>query len=611
MDHTLSPTRWAKLQKVYDDALRLPLQEWQTFLRRECADDDELRREIESLLNANANATDDFLQSSPFLRALNLLAQEDTRSEETDQTNLFEAELSIGMQLDNRYEIRGKLDAGGMGEVYQARDQKLNNRLVVVKVFKKSALHNPWMRKKILDEANAQSRIQHPHVATIYDKGILPSGEPYLVMEFVPGITLWQLLKERDGLLEVSEVAEMMQQIGRAVDAIHQAHLVHRDLKPKNIMVHIHPDSGEYAIKVIDFGIVRDMDKSTVIGQSPGTVAYMSPEQLAGQETPYESDIFALGLIAYEMLTGHRPFNASVPVQLRELMKEGVRINPSTLRPEIPQAADRVILGALAFDARKRGRSAREFGDELAQALIGAKDSSPRKLPWRQTIVVALLLLAGGIAAWWVSSQRGSPAVETPSGLNTAAAERSLNYSLHLRKNPKRYRNSSPVTTLSAMVFEAGDLIRLHLRSPQAGYLYVINQRPPKRDESVKFNVLFPITVIKQGSAAIAADQTFQIPPRSNQPELDWLELDQERGEEMIWLIWSEQSIPEMEAIKVWANPKDQGEIHDRNQIAAVNQYLTSHVTATSRTESIAREEWVKLTGQGSVLIGLVKFEHQ
>ena len=198
----------------------------------------------------------------------------------SEATHVFEAEIPIGMKLDDRYEIMEKLDAGGMGEVYQARDLKLDNRLVVVKVLKKKFLNNSWMVKKFGDEIEALSRIQHPNVATIYDKGKLPSGEPYLVMEFVKGATLSQFLKDEDRQLEFSEVAEIMQQIGRGVDAIHQARLIHRDLKPKNIMVYQNRDSGEYEVKVIDFGIVRDVDKSTVIGQSPGTVGYMSPEQL-------------------------------------------------------------------------------------------------------------------------------------------------------------------------------------------------------------------------------------------------------------------------------------------------------------------------------------------
>ena len=370
MSKVLSPERWAKLDEILDTALSLDLSKRQAFLAQVCADDEDLRREAESLLGADDDAANDFLQSSPFALGMKIMADEETRSDEmiSEATHVFEAEIPIGMKLDDRYEILEKLDAGGMGEVYQARDLKLDNRLVVVKVLKKKFLNNSWMVKKFGDEIEALSRIQHPNVATVYDRGKLPSGEPYLVMEFVKGATLSQFLKDEDRQLEFSEVAEIMQQIGRGVDAIHQARLIHRDLKPKNIMVYQTPDSGEYEVKVIDFGIVRDVDKSTVIGQSPGTVGYMSPEQLEVKEATTASDVYALGLMAYEMLAGNRPFNANNPVQLLNLQKEGVKVKPSALRPGLPKAADEVLLKALAYDATKRQQAARAFSDELARA---------------------------------------------------------------------------------------------------------------------------------------------------------------------------------------------------------------------------------------------------
>jgi uncharacterized protein (TIGR02145 family) len=401
MGKELSPEQWTKVEDGFEQALSFEPNQRQAFLAQFCAGDDELRHEVESLLRADEVVADDFLQSSPFPLGLNLLADEETRRDEMISEPTLVFALPVGAIVDDRYRILEKLAAGGMGEVYKAHDLKLNNRLVVVKVLKRDLLSNSWMVKKFEEEIEALCRIRHSNVAKVYDKGKLPSGEPYLVMEFVEGVTLWQALKkrkERDELLAFSEVAKIMQQIGWGVEAIHQARLIHRDLKPKNIMVCEPPNSREYEVKVIDLGIVRNLGKSTVLGHSPGTVGYMSPEQLAGEEAKYESDIFALGLIAYEMLTGYRPFDSNNPVQLLKLQKKGVKDKPSALRPDLPKAAEQVILKALSFQADKRYQSARTFGDDLASALIVIPDPRLRIPKWllvgAAVVLIALIIVS-------------------------------------------------------------------------------------------------------------------------------------------------------------------------------------------------------------------------
>ncbi len=426
-EEVISPERREKVKEIFHAAFQQG--DRRIYLNNACAGDEELRQEAESLLTANDNLPDSFLQSAAFALGMKIMADEETQSDEmtSETTHVFEAEISIGMKLDNRYEILGKLDAGGMGEVYKARDLKLDNRLVVIKVLKKKFLNNPWMVKKFGEEIEALSRIQHPNVATVYDKGKLLSGEPYLVMEFVKGATLWKFLKDQDRLLEFSEVAEIMQQIGRGVDAIHQARLIHRDLKPKNIMVYQNPDSGEYEVKVIDFGIVRDLDKSTVIGQSPGTVGYMSPEQLEVKEATSASDIYALGLMAYEMLTGTRPFNSNNPVQLLKLQKEGMKVNPSALRPGLPKAVDQVIRKTLSYQASERYQSAREFGDDLAHALTSTPPPPTPKPIWLRVAAVATigLMSIAAVMLWLNLSTKTMPAGDIatarPVGIKTDA----------------------------------------------------------------------------------------------------------------------------------------------------------------------------------------------
>ena len=348
----LAAARWRKVEELYEAALALPAAERSGFLARECAGDAALQREVASLLaHDNRNAADTLLDHALTL-AMQALAAEDS-------TRRFDmALLNADDLIGNRYRIVDALDAGGIGEVYLAEDTTLGKQ-VVVKVLKKASQDHPWFVKKFRDEAAAQAKVNHPNVASVLDKGKLATGEDYLVVEFIAGMTLRRLLKERDNRqMEFAEAAEVIRQTGRAVTAIHDRKLIHRDLKPENLMIQTDAVHDEWLVKVIDFGIVRVYGQSTVLGQIAGTLHYMSPEQLTGRDVTPASDVYALGVIAYEMLTGRPPHNPENPAHLLKLQEAGVKLMPTALRPALPQAAEAVLLKVLSYDAAKRPASA-------------------------------------------------------------------------------------------------------------------------------------------------------------------------------------------------------------------------------------------------------------
>lgn len=281
-----------------------------------------------------------------------------------------QSDVMIGTTLDGRYLIETRLGQGGFGFVYLAADNKTASRKVVVKIMRPEDVDNEWSKHKFQQEVEALSRLDHPGIVGLFDCGETTDGRPYIVMQYIDGDSLRPLLQV-DGM-PVTRVACIIRQIGNALTAAHEAGVLHRDLKPENIMVKVTKDEDH--ARVIDFGVAKVknsiFDVNTAKGVALGTVIYMSPEQLAGQSLTPQSDVYALGVIAYEMLTGRRPENPESPLHLLRLQRSGVRVKPTDLRPALPEMVDDVILKALSFDPKNRYQSAREFGEKLATALL-------------------------------------------------------------------------------------------------------------------------------------------------------------------------------------------------------------------------------------------------
>lgn len=288
------------------------------------------------------------------------------RAPEEKPTHVSEPFLP-GSVLSNRYRIDRPIGKGGFGLVYLAHDQQLHQKPVVVKVLEESGGQDEWLQTKFRKECEALARIDHPGVVGVLDQGTA-EGRLFLVMQFVDGVTLRSALEK--GPLELSRAASLLSQTAEALTAAHDQGVYHRDLKPENIMVRKLPTGREQAV-IIDFGIAGVTDSvvaSATQTKVAGSLQYMAPEQMAGKpETA--SDIYSLGVIAYEMVTGRPPFQCNSPVELYFQQQKGVQQKPSQLRPEIPAGADEAILKALAFDPKSRYASAMQFGEDFSKGL--------------------------------------------------------------------------------------------------------------------------------------------------------------------------------------------------------------------------------------------------
>jgi len=300
----------------------------------------------------------------------------------------------IGATLDGRYFIERSLGQGGMGQVHLAKDLQLHSRAVVVKLLLEETCRDEYILKKFRQEMEALSRIHHPGVIGIIDSGELADGKPFIVMEYVDGVNLRSVLKPEGMNLE--RAAGIIKQMGRALSAAHDKGIFHRDLKPENIMLQ---DLGhdEELVKIIDFGIAKIKQSviapSTATTATAGTIGYMAPEQLCAKPVAAAADVYSLGVIAYEMVAGRRPFNPETPFELLEMQRAGVRVKPVDLRPSLSLQAQQSILKALSFEPNHRYHTAREFGDELAGALMNEGETlelQGHKAPEPRETVAAL-----------------------------------------------------------------------------------------------------------------------------------------------------------------------------------------------------------------------------
>ena len=274
------------------------------------------------------------------------------------------------MQQLGRYEVLEELGHGAMGTVYRARDPKIERVVAIktVRVIGTTPEQETEYRRRFFREAQAAGKLSHPGIVTIYDVGEDEATQtPYIVMEYVEGNTLESLLTD-PGLEPPSLTAslELIKQVAEALDYAHTYSIVHRDIKPANIMI-----TAESRAKITDFGIAKlTQSEFTVPGQILGTPAYLSPEQLKGIPIDGRSDLFALGVILYWMLTGQKPFAGDTSTVLYKVACEDPP--PVTqLNPALPPELDRVVSGALAKDPASRYQRGKELADDLDDLLHG------------------------------------------------------------------------------------------------------------------------------------------------------------------------------------------------------------------------------------------------
>ena len=294
--------------------------------------------------------------------------------------------IAAGTRLKGRYLIERELGRGGIGVVYLARDERLHGMPVVIKFLLDNSTQSAWLSKKFLQEAEALTRIKHPGVVKVIDRDRAEDGKPFFVMEFVKGKPLRSVINSEG--LDLEYAALLIRQIGQALSAAHREGVLHRDLKPENIMLETLSDGDEH-VKLIDFGIAKIRDSelgaTTDVSLIVGSLHYIPPEQISGQPVSASSDIYAFGIIAYELITGRRPFRIDARNQVAALqqlmeMQRGEQIPmPKMLRPSVPDAAQAILLQALSFEPQKRPQDVRKFGDDLARALTDS-DASTKPL---------------------------------------------------------------------------------------------------------------------------------------------------------------------------------------------------------------------------------------
>jgi len=386
----MTPERWQQIKVVLYDALEIPPEKRSEFLAQACSNDDDLRREVESfLVLGDQEARTTFLQS--------------TRTHVT---------LPAGTKLKD-YEVRSLLGVGGMGEVYRAHDPRLL-RDVAIKVLPSIFAHDPDRLRRFEQEARAAAALNHPNILAIYDLGTTDQGTPYVVSELLDGETLRDCL--RRGPLSVRKSVDLTLQITGGLAAAHQKGIIHRDLKPENLFL-----TKDGHLKILDFGLAklvmnlsssanaRTLSHETAAGVVMGTVGYMPPEQVRGLAVDQRSDIFAVGAIVYEMLSGERAFHGETAA---DTMSAILNRDPAPLSGKnsaIPPAFERVVLRCLEKDPNERFHSVRDVAFALeaisdlpkshASGQIGVLTKTPSAGRKRFLYLAGLALLVLGLGS--------------------------------------------------------------------------------------------------------------------------------------------------------------------------------------------------------------------
>lgn len=291
--------------------------------------------------------------------------------------------LVPGSYVINRYEIIAKIGSGGMADVYKAKDHVLN-RLVAIKVLKQEYSTDATFVKKFRVEAQSAAGLSHPNIVSVYDVGE-DDGVYFIVMELVQGITLKNYI-DMKGKLDIREALNISVQIAAGLSAAHENRIIHRDIKPQNIIM-----SRDGKVKVTDFGIAKVADSTTVTTTAAGTVHYISPEQARGGYSDERSDIYSLGITMYEMVTGRVPFEGETNVAVALMHIQSEMVPPRKLEPSIPVSFEKIILKCTQKKPERRYASAKELIADLRKVLThpdGEYVVIPGAVPEGRTIVM-------------------------------------------------------------------------------------------------------------------------------------------------------------------------------------------------------------------------------
>lgn len=302
----------------------------------------------------------------------------------------------IGKMLDNRYEILECIGTGGMAVVYKARCHRLN-RLVAIKILKPELAQDADFRRRFHDESQAVAMLSHANIVSVYDVS-RSDGLDYIVMELVDGLTLKQYMQRRGTPLNWREAQHFITQIMRALSHAHGRGIIHRDIKPHNIMV-----LRDGSVKVTDFGIAQlaSAAQNTMTQEAIGSVHYISPEQAKGSHVDCRTDIYSAGVVLYEMLTGRLPFEGDTPVAVAIQHIKSIPVPPCDLNPDVPRALEAITMKAMAPDLVQRYASAEEMLDDLKEFRknpdFAPSAPDPEEEPDEPTMVVPTRIVTASV----------------------------------------------------------------------------------------------------------------------------------------------------------------------------------------------------------------------
>jgi serine/threonine protein kinase len=625
----LSPERWKQVSRIFQSAISLDDEARAAYVAGQCGVDESLRVEVEKLIESHQRASEEKFIDGMAAEAGAVLLIVD------DEIGQQQSSLNKGQQFGS-YLIIDALGAGGMGEVYLAKDSRLD-RTVALKVLSADISADKRRMQRFRQEAKVASSLNQTNILTIFEFGEV-DGLTFLATEYIDGQTLRDYLHANR--LKFSEILDIAIQVLAALDAAHEAHIVHRDIKPENVMIR----RRDRVVKVLDFGLAKvtekrssvltdhnaDSEAATAFKTAPGlvmgTVNYMSPEQAQAHKVDERTDIWSTGVMIYEMVSGLMPFKGATTshtiVQILE--KDPVPLTQFTSR-KAPEELQRIVSKALAKDPDERYQTAKDMlidvrnlkkrldvdaeidrtsSQETPRVTVATEevDRGPQK---KRALVFALIAMAVvtaaifGVNIWRSSRARTNPSVVPPPA---PVVERSLTYWITVQKFRNNEPYQEPFNLAGEMIFEADYQIRVNVRSPQSGHLYIINEGPPAASAQPEFVVVFPSPTANKGLAIVTADQLVQIPEES------WLKFYGQQGTEKLWLVFADDAVPELEAVKTFANPKTRGLITDPARSRVVQNFLTTHSASKPGYEKTEALTTLKTTGK--LLVYAIKLEH-
>jgi serine/threonine protein kinase len=605
----LKPDRWQEISRIFNRAISLDAAARSAYLSENCGTDDDLKAEVERLIESHDKAdNDDFIGG---------LAVEDVAEHFTEGEEALA--LQKGQQF-GAYAILDHLGTGGMGEVYLARDSRLD-RTLALKILSADVAADQRRMQRFRQEAKVASSLNQPNILTIYESGEV-DGLTYIAAEFVDGETLRDALRNKR--LKLNEILDISIQILAALDAAHEAKIVHRDIKPENVMIR----RRDHVVKVLDFGLAKVTEKKkttsddfgsqeestrqfeTAPGLIMGTVTYMSPEQAQSKPVDARSDIWSTGVLIYEMVAGTKPFGGSTSAHT---MVEILEKEPAPLAhagaPHVPQELQRIVAKSIAKDPDERYQSAKDMLIDLRNLKkrleldAQIEKPQPKRKRWLSIALVAIAASVAGVVGVNVwRNNRNSTIVQPPVTSVPAAPARTLTYWITVQKFKDGKPYQEPFDLAGEINFEAEYQIRLSVRSPQDGYLYVLNEGPTTAGSAPQYVVVFPSWTANAGSEVLTANQRVQI------PDPTWLRFDKDQGVEKLWLVFSAQPVSELEGVKAFTNARTRGLITDSQLNEAINRFLNSH--SSDKVGYEKGQTLTTLTSPVKTLIYPIRLEH-